>query len=240
MIESLESFVGDRQDWERMPRYLRFDFRITFNGEEFLFSENVWDRWEGRYRTRWRSAFQTGERLGLVDLDEPGGTVWLDGAPATPEQNEALLAAARYRAANDSYWLVAPFKLRDPGAHLVDEGMKEDSLGLFRRLHLSFGDSVGTTPGDQFWLYISEPDGVLDHWAFFLESFEGSPSLEQASMWRWQDWEEMHGVRLARTRTLVRSPQFPQFATGRIDFPVVRFLDKVDERVFTDPTWPVP
>lgn len=240
MIESLESFVGGPDAWEDMPRYLRFDFRLEFNGNEFLFSENLWDRWEGRYRTRWRSAFEEGERLGLVDLDESGGNVWIDGVPAPEDQREELLAAARYRAGNDSYWLIAPLKLRDPGARLVDEGMQDDSMGVFHRVHLTFGDSVGTTPGDQFWLSISEPDGRLDHWSFVLESFEGAPSLNQASMWRWEDWEDMGGVRLARTRTLIDSPQFPQFTTGRIDFPVVRFLDEVDDRVFADPEWPVP
>ena len=58
LMYRLHGAVGTVDMWQQMPRYVRFDFRIQFNGDEFLFSENIWDRWEGRYRTRWTAAYQ--------------------------------------------------------------------------------------------------------------------------------------------------------------------------------------
>ena len=240
LIARLQGALGGLDAWADMPRYLRFDFRIEFNGEEFLFSENLWDRWSGRYRTRWTAAYQEGEVLGLVDVNTGQGDVWVNGEPAPEGAREELLAAAHYRATSDPYWLIAPFKFADPGTRLDDQGVEEIDAIPYRRLHLAFGSGIGLTPGDQFWLYLNPETGLLDRWAFFLESFEGEPSLEGASEWRWEDWTEFGSVVIARTRTLVRSPQFTQFRTGRIDFPVLRFLDAVDERVFTDPDWPMP
>jgi hypothetical protein len=236
----MQEAIGGLDGWAKMPRYLRFDFRIEFNGEEFLFSENLWDRWNGRYRTRWTAAYQDGEVLGLIDANSGQGDVWVDGAPAPEAVREDLLAAAQYRATNDPYWLIAPFKFSDPGTQLVDQGVEEIEGIPYGRLHLTFGTGVGLTPGDQFWLYLNPETRLLDRWAFFLESFEGEPSIEGASEWRWEEWTEFGPVVIARRRTLVRSPQFPQFRTGRIDFPVLRFFDDVDDRAFTDPGWAVP
>ncbi len=240
LIARLQGALGGLDAWASMPRYLRFDFRIEFNGEEFLFSENLWDRWNGRYRTRWTAAYQDGEVLGLIDGNTGQGEVWVNGEPAPEAAREELLSAAHYRATNDPYWLIAPFKFSDPGTRLDDQGLEEIEGVPYRRLHLSFESDAGLTPGDQFWLYLNPETGLLDRWAFFLESFEGEPALEGASEWRWEDWTELDSVLIARKRTLVRSPQFIQFRTGQIDFPVLRFLDEVDERVFTDPDWPVP
>jgi hypothetical protein len=232
-LASLHNAIGSPTDWASMPRYLRFDFRIVFNDEEFLFSENLWDRWEGRYRTRWTAAFEEGERLGLINMDTGEGRVYLNGDEVTDSTKSALLSAAQYRAFNDSYWLVAPFKFGDPGSHL-----EAADVGSW---HLTFDGETGITPGDQFWLYFSEETGLLERWAFFLEYFEGEPTLEQTSEWSWDDWGEFGGVRLATHRTLTRpSPQFPQIASGEIQFPVLKFLDEVDDRVFSDPSWPVP
>ena len=150
------------------------------------------------------------------------------------------MQAALYRASNDTYWLVAPFKLRDPGASIVADGVEEIDGVSYSRLHLTFAGDVGQSPGDQFWLYTNPETGMLDRWAFFLEGFEGEPTVAQASEWLWQDWKEFDQVRIAMSRVLTRSPQFPQFTSGRIDFPVLTFLDEVDEAVFTDPATPLP
>ena len=134
-----------------------------------------------------------------------------------------MIAGAEYRAANDSYWLIAPFKFSDPGTRVEREA---DAV------RLSFDEGVGK---DHFWLYLDPESGKLDRWAFFLESFEGEPSLDQASVWRWDRWEEVEGVMIARRRILEGSPQFAQFETGEIDFPVLRFMESIDEAVFEDP-----
>jgi hypothetical protein len=139
-----------------------------------------------------------------------------------------MVGAARYRVFNDSYWLLAPFKLDDPGVRLSD--MPDGAM------HLQFEDGVGQTSGDEFWLYEDVETGLLARWAFFLESFEGEPDRNAASVWSWQDWEEFGPIKLARTRIMEASPQNPQFETGRIDFPVIEFLDSVDPELFTDPT----
>lgn len=240
ILAPMQSVIGSVEDWNAMPRYLRFDFRIAFNNTEFLFSENLWDRSTGNYRTRWTAAFQEGEVLGLVNINTGEGNVWLNGEPAHDSSRTELLGAARYRALNDTYWLIAPFKFTDPGAIITDEGMQLFGDSSYRRLHLSFEDKTGLTSGDQFWLYMNQETGLMDRWAFFLETFDGEASIEEASVWRWKDWTRFDDVLISTRRTMVRSPQFEQFKTGQIDFPVLRFLSEVDENVFEDPLAPLP
>ncbi len=226
-VSRLETFVHEGA-WDSAPRFLRFDFRIRFNGEEFLLSQNLWDRHTGRYRTEWKAVYEEGESMGLVNMNGGGGRVFRDGQELTGEDAAALIGGAEYRAVNDSYWLIAPFKFSDPGTRLE----RQDEA-----VHLSFDEGVGN---DHFWLYLDPESGKLDRWAFFLESFEGEPSLDQASVWRWESWEELEGVMIARRRIMEASPQFAQFQTGEIDFPVLQFMDSVDDAVFEDPSVALP
>jgi hypothetical protein len=111
---------------------------------------------KARRRHVWRPADDTlsvtlgDQTVAFTDLSErvaPG---------ATPEQIEDGWGAF----VNDTYWLLAPCKVFDPGVvRVVDEA---------GRLGLSF-QSVGLTPGDRYW-FTADASGQVTRWDYVLES----------------------------------------------------------------------
>ena len=102
--------LGGQEAWDA-TRYLVFDFagRRT----------HWWDRYTGRHRLE--GTTRDGESyLVLEDVDDQGeaGRAWFQGEPAEGEQAAELLKNAYAAWINDTYWLLAPYKLRDPGVHL--------------------------------------------------------------------------------------------------------------------------
>jgi hypothetical protein len=128
-----------------------------------------------------------------MNLQTRQGKAALDGRPLEgAELSEYLNRAARMWA-GETYWLLMPYKLRDPGVQLTYVG--EETVGgvVYDKLHLSF-DKVGFTPGDQFTAYVNRDTHLMDRWQFKLESgFEGD--------FRWSNWERFGGILLATERT---------------------------------------
>ena len=56
------------------------------------------------------------------------------GAPGTDEDSKTAYG----RWVNDSYWLLAPLKVRDPGVHTKFDGMKESEGVNCEMLRLRF------------------------------------------------------------------------------------------------------
>ncbi len=125
---------------------LRFTFVVTVGGEERVRRAHAW------CPERASARVTAGETTTLVATN----------AEPDDERREAY-----EQFINDSYWLLVPTKLFDPGVHRAMEGGD---------LRLTFVD-VGVTPGDTYWL---ETEG--DHisgWRFRLESGrEGSFAFE--------------------------------------------------------------
>lgn len=125
---------------------LRFTFVVTVDGEERVRREHVWCPEQSSVRV---TAGETTTRV--ATSGEPGD--------AQREAYEQFI--------NDSYWLLVPTKLFDPGVHRAIEG--DD-------LRLTFAE-VGVTPGDTYWLE-TEGDHIVG-WRFRLESGrEGSFAFE--------------------------------------------------------------
>ena len=117
----------------------------------------------------------------VVDLETRTATGTLDGAAVTGESAQSAGAAAYERWVNDSYWLLLPLKLLDPGVRRTQEPARERDGRSFEILSLEF-DHVGLTPGDHYWLYIDPATGRITRWDMVLEgqteppraiSFEG-------------------------------------------------------------------
>lgn len=83
---------------------------------------------------------------------------WTAVAPGTPPETAAK---AWSWFVNDSYWLLAPTKVMDPGVNrTVDEA---------GRLRLQF-DGVGLTPGDVYSLSLDPDTAQVVAWDFVLQS----------------------------------------------------------------------
>jgi hypothetical protein len=137
--------------------------------------------------------------------------------PIDGQEHSEYLSLATRIWAGETYWLLAPYKLRDPGAVLTYEGEEVQGSTTFDRIHVRF-ENVGLTPKDQFWLYVNRKTRLLDRWRFKLQGgTEGD--------YRWAGWERFGGILLATERL---------GATGdRIAFEDILVTDSLPDEIFT-------
>lgn len=222
LVEEMVKAMGGRDSWDR-ARFLRFDWVVEREGKTQVTVRHLWDRYEGRYRVEWESR-QGDDVVALFNINTRTGHVFLNGEPARDEDEQKYLDQAYARFINDSYWLLMPWKLRDPGVKLEYAGEARLNGQTYDLLHVSF-KGVGLTPGDHYWAYINRRTRLMDRWAYFLQSYAGAPRLEKATPWEWRRWEEIGGLRLAREKVRVGENM-------RIYFPVLTVPSHVEARVF--------
>mgnify|MGYP006271505295 FL=1 len=205
--------------------YLRFNFAVEQGGSAGAPIRHLWNRSTGDYRVEWTqndSLYVALVNVNDVTDDAAAGTVYYDGAAIEGARGTQLRAQAYRRYINDTYWLLAPLKVMDPGVNRVVAADSADAT--HQVLHLTFGD-VGLTPGDEYWLYVNRETGQLDRWAFHLQSM---PESAPPSVFDWTDYQTLETpngtVRLATrheaqggpvailTNTLALPPSVPEGA----------------------------
>jgi hypothetical protein len=90
---------------------------------------------------------------------------------------------------NDSYWLLAPLKIKDKGVTLTKKEPAEIEGAKYDVLHLSFA-GVGMTPGDQYNMYI-DPETHLVRWWDYI------PKSGQQRRMSWDGYKDYNGLMLA-------------------------------------------
>ena len=185
--------------------YLRFDFGIeTLDGQQTI-ARHLWNRQTGEYRIEWStgpdSSYVALVNARKVQGDRLAGTVYLNGEKLTGSADTTARTTAYARFVNDTYWLLSPLKVFDPGvnrSYLSDSSTAEHDV-----LHLTFND-VGRTPGDEYWLYVSKETGQLERWAYHLQ---GMPEKASPQSYVWTGYRELTApngtVRLAERKEAV-------------------------------------
>jgi hypothetical protein len=188
-------------------RTLKFDFVVERDGKEVARYHHVWDRWDGRYRVEGlnRDGKNT---LTLLNVQKPGaGRSWLDGSELSGEDLQKALDRAYGRFINDSYWLLMPAKMQDPGVNLASEGEAVENGKTYDVVRLTFGEGVGLTPHDTYWAYVSKESGLMERWEMVLTGQES----KDRSAFLWTDWQVVGGVRLSLTKSAEGGPTAIRF-----------------------------
>jgi len=171
---------GGVDTWRRI-RYVRFDFGFENEDGKRVARRHLWDRFENRYRVEWQAG-QDSTAVVLFDTDTRDGKAYVAGAPV-PDSVAADLIERGYGAfINDTYWLMAPMKLLDPG---VTRAYVPDSSGADYEVITTTYENVGLTPDDQFWFWMDADTGMLARWAYLLQGRKDQPP----GMWNWQECE---------------------------------------------------
>jgi hypothetical protein len=231
LVDAMQRALGS-DAWDKV-RYLRFDWVVERGGQRVAAFRHLWDRYDGRYRVEGKT--QQGKNfLALFNVNTRAGSAWEDGQKLEGEALRKALEFAYARYINDTYWLVQPMKLKDPGVRLAYAGIRELNGRRHDVVHIWF-DNVGLTPGDHYWIYLDPQSRRIARWAYFLESYKdrGAPRLDAATPWDWTGWTKIAGVWFATDK--VRDD-----ASLRIWFPAVRVLPAVEEKVFASPASPLP
>ncbi len=216
LVARVTAGLGGEQAWQE-ARYITFEFAGR--------RSHWWDRYTGRHRME--GTTREGARyVVLENVHDEGkaGRAWLDGKEVTGDDGAMMVQHAYAAWVNDTFWLISPYKLRDPGVHLEAAGKETVDGVTYDKLHLSF-DHVGLTPGDQYWMFINPTTGRVDRWQYVLESQEPPPTV-----WRWIDWKQYGpGIWLSSRRDKLGDEPV-ELTLGPIEVP-----KSLPESVFTSP-----
>lgn len=174
--------LGGPNAWSALE-YLRFDFASGTDTSRTLRASHLWDRTTGDYRVE-IPAGSDSMYVALFNVHTRDGDVYLNGEAVDDSMEKTQLIEQAYsRFINDSYWLLMPVKMMDPG--VTRTYVADSSLNDFDVVQLSF-DNVGLTPGDQYWVYVDKSTGRVESWAFRLQ---GHPRDHVPQPIRWTGYK---------------------------------------------------
>ena len=189
-IEIAQSVIERMGGWESWDNTRCLSWR--FFGRRM----HHWDKWTGDVRIEGPAGDD--DYLWLMNVNTTQGRVWKNGEEIndTEELAEALLTGRKVWV-NDSYWLVMPYKLLDPGVTLKYSGEREMADGRAADvLKLTFGEGVGYTPENRYEVFVAKDTGLVEQWSFY----RNAPDEEPGFTLPWQGWQEFGRIMLATGR----------------------------------------
>jgi len=175
--------LGGKKAWDD-THYLRFDFGVEKDGK-FQGRSHTWDKWTGRYRLEGKTP-EGKSYVTLMNVNTKEGSTWVDGQKLEGEDAKKALERAYGAWINDTYWLLVPYKLKDPGVILEYGGEQKEPGGMCDKLVLTF-DNVGLTPKDKYWVHVNRDTHLVDRWDYVLKGEKVAPTT-----WEWKGWSK-HG-----------------------------------------------
>jgi hypothetical protein len=233
------SALGGRQAWEE-TRFLYFAFAVERDGKRVAYRTHLWDRWDGRLRYEARAKdgasfvvlLNVNSRLGDAyrlpkEARADGGAppaaspVKMDTAAAKPFLDEAYEAWI-----NDTYWLLMPYKMKDPGVHLKYAGEEKRDGEEYDLVELTF-EEVGLTPRDRYWAHVNRRTHIMDRWSYILQD---DPPGSEPTVWDWKGWTRRGRILLCPEKVTTRKG-----AALKIFHPIMEVYDTLPDAYFTDP-----
>ncbi len=221
--EKVMHAVGADEAFRRI-RYIRFHFVLRERDTVRVDRAHWWNRQTDDYKIEWFDAMKNQYTV-LLNLRSGDGSVWFNRKPVADSlRSQTLLQRAYASVINDTYWLLMPFKLKDPGVVLSYEGETTDSGHPQVVIGLAF-DNVGLTPQNRYRIYIHPETHRVERWDYFkTPDAEPRPAL-------WSDWRDYHGVKIAHHRQFLQKPITIRFEQVQLD-------TVVDLRAFLPPEGP--
>ncbi|MER2997235.1 DUF6503 family protein [Pontibacter populi] len=174
--------MGGKQGWAN-TRFIAWSFRDQYQ---------VWDKKADHYR------WEKDSLVAIVSTRTKNGKVYVAGKELLNREEKRKLLDKAYAAwINNSYWLVMPFKLHDPGVRLkyIGEGKTMDGAAA-SILQMTFAN-VGLTPENKYHLWIDKKSGLVTQWAYFKNFNDKTPTFTR----RWADYKNFGAIKLASDRS---------------------------------------
>jgi hypothetical protein len=188
IANAVEQAVAPGGGWEKVAA-LQFNFRVAKDGEVKADYRHLWDVRTGKYRVDWTEPDGSG-RCVIFDIATKQGKAYRHLLPPVARKpggeeeplpnpiagwfsmNEIftrkLVQDAYARFVNDSYWLLMPLKMKDPGVNLDYDGEVKRDGETYDVVKLTF-DHVGLTPGDTYWVFVNRRTHLVDRWEYILQ-----------------------------------------------------------------------
>jgi len=220
--QALWNALGGNDGWQK-ARYFRYDWIVERDGKQVVMRSHYWDRWTGRYRVDGIDDGGVANQY-YFNVNTRAGEAWLGKHKVSDPADVKKRVNDGYEAfINDSYWLLAPFKVQDGGVTLSDGGVDKGPNGeTCDVLKLSF-QNVGLTPKDVYWLYVDRKSHLVVEWKFVLNGENKPPAA-----YSWSDWKKVGPIMLASMRKSLGKPSV-------IRFDNLKVTTDVDEAALTPP-----
>jgi hypothetical protein len=168
----------------------------AWNNTRFLqwrmFGRNhSWDKWTGDYK------YEDDSLVVLMNVNTRDGRVWKHGQPIeAPDTASMLMGDVYARWINDSYWLIMPYKLQDPGVRLIYLGARATEDGREADvLEMTF-DNVGLTPENKYHVFVDRESHLVSQWSFFRNASDEAPLFTRP----WGEWSQYGDIWLSTRR----------------------------------------
>jgi len=220
VVRALNDAMGGQATWDKLPCF-RFDFVAVRDGKEVARFSHWWDKWHGRCRVEGKD--EHGKLVtAIFGLADKKGTVFIDGiGESDPVKVAAAIENGYERWVNDTYWVMMPFKLHDPGVRIRYSRPERTLQAKYDVLEVTFVAGTGLTSDDHYWLYVNRNTHLIDKWEFVLTGQKPPPSGST-----WEGWTNIGPIKLSLERRFAGKPVMLRFEN-------VSVPEKFDESVFT-------
>ena len=178
--------LGGKKRWDELPG-LRWTFGSSVNDTVRSSRRHAWNKRTGWHRVEGKT--RAGQSFCFIhEVMTDKGMAWMDGVAIEGDSLQKLLKRANSLWINDTYWMLMPYKLRDPGVTLKYDGEAREGGAVYDKLALTF-DNVGETPGDRYWVYVNRTGRRVEKWEMVLQDNEPPPRA-----YTWEGWEKHDGL----------------------------------------------
>jgi hypothetical protein len=161
------------ENWGKVKE-VHFTFVVESEGKPLFSAQHVWNVAASTDEVKWK--------------DKEGKDHQVTANLMTPASDgEGKTAYARW--VNDSYWFLAPLKIRDKGVKVEAGGPKDINGVSCETLKLSF-EQVGMTPTDQYVLYLDPQTKLVRAWDYIPKTGDGMQAT-------WEKYQTYGGLNLA-------------------------------------------
>jgi len=153
----------------------------------------LWDKHTGLVRI----AFPREGSIYKVNVIADTGQVMLNNKRIKDSDSlEFYIDKAKQMWVNDSYWLIFPFKLKDPGVQLTYLGRDTTNTGAQAEVIALTFDNVGFTPQNKYLAYINPETYLISQWDYFKKASDSVPAISGV----WTDYKDYDGLLLSSGR----------------------------------------
>lgn len=183
IADSVMLAMGGYDNWQK-TRFLAWEFF----GDQY----QVWDKHTGDFH------WQKGDLSANYNLNSRTGKAYKAGQDiSTTEEGQKLLANMYPVWANNSWWLVMPFKLKDSGVTLKHKGPAKTMQGNPAQvLELTF-NNVGVTPDNRYEVLVNPKTQLIEEWAFYRKAADTAPAFRR----QWTDYQRYGEIMLSSNRS---------------------------------------
>ena len=187
VAEQVMTSLGGESAWDKVTG-LRWTFGAMVGDSVRSSRRHAWDKVTGQHRVE--GVNRLGQHFCIIHTlgDTTNGMAWMDGTRIEGDSLHKLIKRGYAMWVNDSYWMLMPYKLRDPGVTLHDAGDTTMAGTTYDRIALTFHD-VGLTPGDHYWVFVNRANHRVERWAMVLQGDQPPPEA-----YTWEGWEQHDGL----------------------------------------------